>query len=157
MNPDRLGAWVPILQQYGTSLLQRCVDAEELSRRLAQQWLDEYMLAGNPQATALAQEASAFFADYDQHLAHSLGIDRDQLRARGLVVDDLEDDQELQDAVLSVHHAALHTFVGTPAVKVIENHRGRAFIVAVAPAPPPLRPEIGPADGAGGVKPPFVA
>ena len=41
-------------------------------------------------------------------------------------VEDLEADQRLQDAVLSVHHAAFHTFSG-PAVKIIENHLGRGF------------------------------
>jgi hypothetical protein len=41
-------------------------------------------------------------------------------------VEDLEADQRLQDAVLSVHHTAFHTFSG-PAVKIIENHLGRGF------------------------------
>jgi hypothetical protein len=34
----------------------------------------------------------------------------------------------LQDAVLSVHHAAILTLNMTPAIKIIENDRGVAFI-----------------------------
>jgi len=44
-----------------------------------------------------------------------------------IVVDDLEADQELQDAVLSLHHATMHTLDG-PTVKIIENQLGRAFV-----------------------------
>jgi len=40
---------------------------------------------------------------------------------------DLEDDQALQDAVLSVHHATMHTLSG-PAVKIVENHLNRAYV-----------------------------
>jgi len=40
----------------------------------------------------------------------------------------LEDDHDLQDAVLSVHHATMHTFSGTPATKIIENQHGRAWV-----------------------------
>ncbi len=43
---------------------------------------------------------------------------------------DLEDDQALQDAVLSVHHATLHTLNG-PTVKIIENQQGKAFVLQV--------------------------
>jgi hypothetical protein len=46
----------------------------------------------------------------------------------GLVIKDLESDQELQDAVLSVHHIYFHTLGTTPAFKIIENHNGIAFI-----------------------------
>jgi hypothetical protein len=69
---------------------------------------------------------AAYFADYGMHQSHSLGIFRDDVERQGLNVTSLEDDPALQDAVLSVHHAALHTF-GGPAVKLIENHLGRTF------------------------------
>jgi hypothetical protein len=40
----------------------------------------------------------------------------------------LENDQALQEAVLSVHHACIHTLSATPAFKIIENHNSVAFI-----------------------------
>jgi hypothetical protein len=45
----------------------------------------------------------------------------------------LEDDQALQDAVLSVHHATILTMNMTPAIKLIENDRGVAFIQQMQP------------------------
>jgi len=46
----------------------------------------------------------------------------------GLRIRELEENQEFQDAVLSLHHACMLTFSATPAFKIIENHRGVAFI-----------------------------
>jgi len=46
----------------------------------------------------------------------------------------LEDDCELQDLVLTVHHACVLTLSSTAAVKIIENHRGIAYIQQVQQA-----------------------
>jgi hypothetical protein len=65
------------------------------------------------------------------------------LEAHQLNIAHLEDDQVVQDLILSVFHATTHTFSGTPAVKIIENHLGKAFIkmvprmLALQQAPPP--------------------
>ena len=127
-DPTLLSAWFPILQQYGPSLIAECEDAEQLSKRLIKQWLASYMFAGRPDADDQAQAVADYFADYTIHRSHSLGIDRDAARNAGLdKIEDLEDDLALQDAVLSAHHATLHT-LGGPAVKIVENHMGRAFV-----------------------------
>jgi hypothetical protein len=43
----------------------------------------------------------------------------------------LEETPTLQEAVLSVHHAYIHTLSSTGACKIIENHSGVAFIQAI--------------------------
>lgn len=132
-NPAVLGAWLPILQQYGPALLEQCEKAEQLAKRLVQQWLAQYMFNGHADAAVKAKRVADFFADYTNHQSHSLGIDRDEARSNGVNVVDLESNQALQDAVLSIHHATIHTFSGSP-VKIIENHLGRAFVTHVAQA-----------------------
>ena len=70
-------------------------------------------------------------------------IDRDQAKEIGLKIEDLEKDQALQDAVLSVFHATTHTLAGTPSAKIIENHLGKAFVKMqqiVIPQPPAWNP-----------------
>jgi len=129
-DPALLPAWAPILQQYGPGLLSECEDAEHLAKRLVSEWLRDYMFKDDREAEASAQEVAGYFADYQKFRSHSLGISRDTAREHGLRVTDLEDDPDLQDAVLSVHHATLHTFSGA-AVKIIENHLGRAFVKVV--------------------------
>jgi hypothetical protein len=86
------------------------------------------MFANAPDPGRAADRVVKYFASFNIHRSHSLGISRDQARAKGVLVDDLEADQALQDAVLSVHHAAILTLSMTPTVKIIENHFGRAFV-----------------------------
>lgn len=126
-DPGLLGAWIPILQQYGPALIQQCEAAETLAKRLVQEWLEEYMFAASADKAERAAATASYFADYETHQSHALGIDREQARSHGVTIDNLEDWPELQDAVLTVHHAAMHTFQG-PAVKIVENHLGRAFV-----------------------------
>jgi hypothetical protein len=131
-DPSLIGAWLPILQQYGPSLLEQCEQAEALARRLARAWLAEYMFRDDPRRSAKARRAADYFADYSKHRSHAMGVGREEARRRGLRVVDLESDQALQDAVLSVHHATVHTFQGA-AAKIIENHLGRAFVKVAQP------------------------
>lgn len=126
-DPSKLGAWIPILQQYGPALLQLCEDAEHLARGLVEEWLATYMFANDNNKKDKAKKVADYFADYETHRSHSLGVERDTARKLGLNILDLEEDQDLQDAVLSVHHATVHTFA-TGATKIVENHLGRTFV-----------------------------
>jgi hypothetical protein len=49
-DPSVLGAWMPILQQFGPALIQQCEAAEALALRLVREWLERYMFAGAPDA-----------------------------------------------------------------------------------------------------------
>jgi hypothetical protein len=118
-DPALLGAWIPILQQYGPALIEQCGAAETLAKRLVQEWLEQYMFQQYTDRAERAERAANYFADYETHQSHA--------RAHGVIVDDLESSQELQDAVLTVHHATMHTLQG-PAVKIVENHLGRAYV-----------------------------
>jgi hypothetical protein len=133
-DPAALQAWFPILQQYGVSLLEECEAAERLGKGLVAEWLKKGMFAHlGADAEAKAEQVAAFFADFPSHQSHSLGITRDAVEAQGLNVVHLEQDQVLQDAVLSVHHASMHTVGGGPAVKLVENHLHRAYVKITQP------------------------
>jgi Serine dehydrogenase proteinase len=163
-RPELLSAWLPILQGYGPSLLEQCEQAEELSKRLVRDWLRRYMLADTiPNVASRAAKASriaAYFANYERHKSHGMGISREAARDKGVVVRDLESDNTLQDAVLSVHHATMHTFNGA-AAKIIENHLGIAYVklqfqqtiqipvgLQQGLLGVPANPEVAPAEGA---------
>ena len=65
--------------------------------------------------------------------SHARHLSIERCREMGLKVIALEENQELQDAVLSLHHACMLTFTKTPAFKIIENQRGIAFIKVAQP------------------------
>jgi hypothetical protein len=143
-DPRYLGAWLPILQQYGTSIIEECEAAEKLGRGLVAEWLESYMFAEEDNAKDRATAAANFFADYSIHQSHALGIDRSQAAKQGgLKIEHLEDDQALQDAVLSVHHATMHTFAG-PGVKIVENHLGRTWARVAQQVAVPMGFPMGP-------------
>lgn len=45
-----------------------------------------------------------------------------------MIIKALEDDTELQDKVLSIHHSTMITINSTKAAKIIENQNGVSFI-----------------------------
>jgi hypothetical protein len=46
----------------------------------------------------------------------------------GLKVIRLEDDQELQDIILTVHHCYMHALMNSQAFKIIENQNSVMFV-----------------------------
>jgi len=128
-DPMRLPGWITVFRSYGPSLLQECKRAQALSEALVSQWLQTYMFKNDPNAAASAATAARSFADYTVHQSHARPIDRDLARKYGVLITDLEADQPLQDAVLSVHHATMHTLGATGAAKIVENNLGRAYVV----------------------------
>jgi hypothetical protein len=166
-NIQLLAAWTPLLQHYNPGLLQVCQTTEDLAKRLVCEWLEAYMLRNDADKAAKSQSIATFFADPTIHQSHNLGIHRERAIKEGVVVDALEDDQRLQDAILSVHHATLHTF-SAGAVKIIENSLGLGYYTvqqqmlvqfqqpsqpAPAPAPPQQIPPGGPLPGLPGGPP----
>lgn len=70
----------------------------------------------------------AALTDYESVRTHERQIRHDEAKKIGLKVILLEDDDKLQDIVLTVHHCFMHTLSNTPAFKIIENHNGAAFV-----------------------------
>ena len=120
-NPQHMSAWLPILRSHAPALLQICEDSTNLSRSMVAEW--PYVFAGD---AAAAKNVADVLGDYEKFKSHARGIDRVELRALGLNIVDLEDDQTLQDLVLSVHHSISHLMDKTGTVKIVENHLGKA-------------------------------
>lgn len=128
-NPAKLGVWLPIIQQYGPALLVQCEQAIDLSKQLVTEWLEQYMFAGDSKANQKAKTVADNLSQYKEFKSHGRHINRDQAKHHGLEkISNLEDDKKLQNHVLSVFHATIHTFNGTQAVKIVENHLGKAFV-----------------------------
>ena len=140
-DPKNLGVWLPIVEQYGPALIVECEHAIDLSKTLVLDWLTEYMFSKEQNAEETIKKIADTLANHSLFKSHRRHIDREQAKEIGLKVENLEDDDKLQDLVLSVFHATTHTFDGTGAVKIIENQLGKAFIkqvqqVVVSPPPP---------------------
>ncbi|HFE53660.1 MAG TPA: serine protease [Bacteroidetes bacterium] len=120
--------WYPILQSIGPALLQEAQNAIGYSERMVANWLARRMFSRRQDAHAVAKDVAKFFRDASVHLSHGRRIDREEAKRQGLVVEDLEDDQDLQEAVLTAYHLMTIAFEKTPATKVIESNHDRRWI-----------------------------
>lgn len=127
-DPASTPLWQQIVSRYHPSFLNECVQAITWSRTMVHGWLCENMFGGDPQHTATAQNIVDFLGDHSATAAHARHIPLSKCEEIGLKIEKLEDDKKLQDLVLTVHHAYMHTFSMSPAIKVIENQLGVATI-----------------------------
>lgn len=127
----KAAVWQPVIAKYSPTLIGECEKAIEWCNSMVRDWLQSGMFEGEESAAQAVDKVMEELADHAISLSHARHLSMDRCRRIGLKIDALEDDPELQDAVLSVHHACIHTLTATAAIKIIENHEGAAFIQAV--------------------------
>ena len=154
-DQTKILVWHPILSKYSLSFRDQCQDAIDLTVEMVTEWLRTGMFSGmdKTEAEDIISTIVETLKDYEEFKSHNRHLSSEFCRDLGLKVSFLEDDKPLQDAVLSVHHACMHTFASTRAIKMIENHEGTAFIqqinqpqgLVVNPPinPPPNQPQSG--------------
>ncbi len=129
-NPDSRFLWQNIIGKYHPTFLGQCHKAIDWSKILVKEWLLK-----NNVKEELADKIIDEFSDHAEQKSHARHISIDKCKASGLSILDMESDEELQDLILSVHHSFVHTFNMTNAIKIVENHNGKAFIEQ---GPPPM-------------------
>ena len=98
------------------------------SSEMTKDWLTSGMFYGEKNAGAMAENILHELADHALTKSHARHLSGQKCKDIGLKIEDLEESQHLQEAVLSLHHACIHTLSSTAAFKFIENHNGTAFI-----------------------------
>lgn len=127
-NPNLSYVWKEILQKYNPTLIGECEKAIEWSNSIVKQWLRENMFKGESDASNKADKIVKELGSHHTTLSHNRHYHADSLKDMGMKIVQLEDDKELQDLVLSVHHSTIITLTQTKCVKLIENQLGKSFI-----------------------------
>ena len=125
---DSLVIWQSIIQQYRPTFLGQCKQAIDWTNSFVADQLKLVMFEGDPEAQQKAEKIVKMLGDADEHKAHERHIPASKCIEMGLRVKMLEDDQELQDLVLTIHHCFMQALMNTAAFKMIENHIGTAFV-----------------------------
>jgi len=126
--PHTAPIWQVILSKYGPAQVSESLKAITWADQMVREWLKTGMFDGDQNADVKVDKIVQELGDHAITKSHSRHISLKAAQNLGLNVISLEADQALQDAVLSVHHAAILTLNMTPAIKIIENDRGVAFI-----------------------------
>jgi ClpP class serine protease len=127
-DPAMIPIWQPIIAKYSPTLLGECDKAIKWSTTMVKDWLARNMLSNNSNKTTVIDNILQELGDHAVNLAHNRHLSAEKCKSIGLIIKELELDQNIQDAVLSIHHIYFHTLSVTPAFKIIENHQGIAFI-----------------------------
>jgi len=127
-NPISAHLWAPILQSIGPALLQEAKNALAYSETMVANWLERRMFSAKDKPNNIAKATAKFFRDASVHKSHGRRIDREEAKAQNVIVEDLEDNQTLQDLVLTAYHITTLIFEKTPAAKMLVSDSNRVWI-----------------------------
>lgn len=128
-NPASAPLWQAIISKYHPTFLGACQHAINWSEQLAKQWVERNMCSGE---VTRCSKVIKEFSDHSTNKSHARHISKEKCKEIGLTIETMEDDQVLQDLILTAHHAFMHTFTNSNAVKVVENHLGVAYVENLA-------------------------
>ena len=130
-DPRTAAVWQPIVGKYNPTLIGECRKAISWAETIVTKWLSSGMFNQGNNTKKKAKKVVKELGDHALTKSHNRHISSEKAKNIGLNVLDLENDDDLQDAILSVHHATLLTFSASNAVKIIENQKGAATIRSV--------------------------
>ncbi len=134
-DQSKVFVWQPIIAKYTPTLVGECQQALKWAEDIAREKLGIRMFSNVTNAhekKATIDKIIKELGDHSVSLSHGRHLSYSKCVEIGLIVEKLEEDQVLQENVLSVHHAMMHTLGSTFASKIVENHKGSAVIQQVA-------------------------
>lgn len=90
-------------------------------------WLQKHMLSKRRDPVTLAKAVAKHFGG-NQHGSHGRRIDRNEAKRQQLEIIDLEDDQNLQEEILTLYHLSTIAFEMGLAAKSVTSSNGRLWI-----------------------------
>ena len=141
-DPKAAALWSPILSGLGPSLLTESNNALAYGEEMVGDWLAQYMIPGDE---SMAKSIARHFNDASSHKSHGRRIDRNEARSMGVIVEDLEDSQELQEQVLTAYHLATILFEKSAIAKLIMTSHEQNWLKQWMPSgtpptsPPPVQ------------------
>lgn len=130
--------WQTIISKYPPAFIGDCAKAVEWSSKETQKWLERTMFKDDANCTDKASSIVSELSDHAKTYFHGRQYHSDECKAIGLKIVDLESlgksqiDNccDMQDCVLTIHHAYMQTLASTTAVKIVENHLENAMIMS---------------------------
>lgn len=136
-NPSSTPLWAAIISKYHPTFIGDCSKAIKWSEEMVKEWLCSNMLCNEDNKDHIAQTIVEKLGSHKETFSHSRHIHIDECEQMGIKVVPLEsldkskrgDCKDLQDCVLTIHHAYMHTFSISSAIKIVENHLGNRMVI----------------------------
>ena len=132
-DSSKMNVWGPIISRYSPSLIETCKKAILWSKELAYEYLSGSMFREELESNKQSAEKKIdhiiqLLTNQNLTKSHARHIPAPICKDYGLKIIEIEKDQDLQDIILSIHHASALTIMNTPAIKIIENQNSQAYI-----------------------------
>ncbi|SDI51726.1 Serine dehydrogenase proteinase [Vreelandella titanicae] len=128
MAPHEQALWNKIIEKIPPTLLLRCEHAIEMASLIVKKWLTSNMLKDQADKEQNAENIVSLLNNPSHTKDHGRHIHMDDAAEMGLIIEKLEDDQDFQDLVLSVHHSFMITLDNTTISKIVENQIGACMV-----------------------------
>lgn len=127
-SPEAQRYWEAIISKYPLAFYYRALDAIAVSSQLAKEWLSQYMFSDLD-----SKERKKIAGRITRKLnlntgSHSKHFDYGYCKDIGLLVSPLEEDQKVQDLVLSLYHVCRIGTAQARIRKIIENNLSQSYI-----------------------------
>lgn len=122
-NPASAALWQVIFNKYTPTFITACKKAIKWSEKLMEQYIQSVY---GPSFDL--KPVRDIFLNNNNSFSHARHIPKDACRNVGLHIIDLEDNQALQEAVLSLHHTYMILFDKFSVSKVVENQIGGCYV-----------------------------
>jgi len=120
--------WAPVLGAIGPALLKEAENVIAYSEDMVAAWLAKYMYKDAADPTAEGKRVAHLFNEAGTMNDHGHRIGRDEAAGWGVKTEGLEDDQRLQESVLTAYHAMTLFFEQGPATKIMMTATGNAWV-----------------------------
>lgn len=122
-NPASAALWQVVFNKFNPTFITACKKSIEWSEKL----MEDYIESVYGSSFSVESVKDVFFNSNNSY-SHSRHIPKEACKKVGLHIVDLENDQDLQEAVLSLHHTYMILFDKFSVSKVVENQIGGCFV-----------------------------
>ncbi len=127
--PNRSLIWKEIISKYPPTFVGDCQKAVDLSKELVTSWLETGMFKSDPNKHDKIVKVVEHITSHAKTKVHDRHFDISKCKEIGFSIVQMEDDQKIQDAILSLHHSlVLSSNVDQALIKLIENNYGQTWI-----------------------------
>ncbi|OPA96937.1 hypothetical protein BFW87_11505 [Pseudomonas fluorescens] len=124
----KLELWRMIIGKYHPTLVVSCEQAVKWAKEFVESSLTTVMFHDDPEAESKAKAIVEFLSDFDSTRHHTRHININRCREVGLKIIQMEEDDTLQDLILTVHHCYIHAMDSGRVSKIVENDRNVAHV-----------------------------
>jgi len=130
VDKTKISLWQPIIAKYNPTLIGECQKSIDWANEIATDILSRNMF-GDLEGETKVNKVKGIVNELGDHAltkSHARHLPADKCIEIGLKIEMMEDDNDFQDLILSIHHCMIITLTSTPAFKIIENHDRKAFV-----------------------------